>query len=64
MDNARIHHGEGILELVDRFRSYFMAWFFNCANLTCNRDKGRIFTALLPGSQSHRRGFLENQSVH
>jgi len=22
MDNARIHHGEGILELVDRFRSY------------------------------------------
>ena len=20
MDNARIHHGEGILELVDRFR--------------------------------------------
>ncbi len=43
MDNARIHHGEGILELVDRFRLYHTFHFFNhiAENPSfCNRDKG------------------------
>ena len=29
MDNARIHHGEGILELSQRFGAHFFGVFFS-----------------------------------
>ena len=47
MDNARIHHGEGILELAERFREQFFVFFKCTHSLSPNRDSHRIFATIL-----------------
>ena len=48
MDNARIHHGEGIIELAERFRMQFYI-YFKYLHFThySSRDSCRIFATLL-----------------
>jgi hypothetical protein len=47
MDNARIHHGEGILELAERFREQFFVLFKQTHSLSPNRDLHDIFATIL-----------------
>ena len=47
MDNARIHHREGILELAEHFRELFFVLFKHTHSLSPNRDLHRIFATIL-----------------
>lgn len=64
MDNARIHHGEEILELAERFRMHFLnITSFHSSQMSCLGVQIE-FLPIFPRLQPDRGGVFQDQSVH
>jgi len=63
MDNARIHHGEGILELAAQFRSYPNP-LMDTLLQTCFRNSNRVPTALFSRFEPDRGSVLKSESLY
>ena len=64
LDNARIHHGEEILELAERFSEFLLVSVHSEFSTTLHRCPDLLSTTILSRPEPNRRSIFEDQGFY